>query len=139
MESQTRHEIVTGFYTDSRHYYRVTPKVFLIINSGKYGGPHFAFYLLFSHFFNWNLILGAQSDSCVVIRPNLGRKTEWKDSIRKKLTAGSLAAVSVEQAMQIWNREFDLADKSADESYQFLCPDHRTSCTPWQHLPSHSK
>ena len=89
-----RLQIVTGFYTDSRSYWKVTPKVFLIINSG------------------------AQSDTCVTIRPNLGRRTEEKVELRKKMMNGVLAPVGVEEAMEIWNREFELADISADEVYQ---------------------
>jgi len=93
-----RLEIVSGFYTDSRSYFRVTPKVHLIINTG------------------------AQSSQCVVIRPNLGRRTVDKYKVRDKLMAGSLASMSVDQAMVIWKREFELADIPANEIYQFSCP-----------------
>jgi len=93
-----RLEIVSGFYTDSRRYYRVTPKVFLIINPG------------------------AHSDSCITIRPNVGRRTVDKYAIREKLTGGDLASVSINRAMEIWKREFELSDISANENYQFSCP-----------------
>ncbi|KAL7535756.1 hypothetical protein ACHAXR_006716, partial [Thalassiosira sp. AJA248-18] len=93
-----RLEMVTGFYTDSRGYLKVTPKVFLIINSG------------------------AHRNSCTVIRPNTVRRTEAKSELRKKLMEGRLAACpDVDEAMAIWNREFELADIPADHEYQFSC------------------
>ena len=92
-----RIEIKTGFYTDSRSLFRVTPKVFLIINPG------------------------AHSESCVSIRPNIGRRTWEKVKLREQLMQGNLSFTSVEDAMETWNREFELADISADENYQFSC------------------
>jgi hypothetical protein len=65
---------------------------------------------------------GAQSDSCIVIRPNRFRVTESKFNIRQKLMNGQLTSgVSVDQAMTIWKREFDLADIPYSEEYQFSC------------------
>lgn len=66
--------------------------------------------------------IGADSDSCVIIRPNLNRKTGKKYDIREKLMNGVLASVTVDKAMKIWKKEFSLADISSDETYQFSCP-----------------
>jgi len=91
--------IVSGFYTDSRRrFFKVTPKAHLIINPG------------------------AQSDLCIVIRPNIGRRTVGKDILKDKIMGGSLSSVRVDQAMKIWKKEFELADISASETYQFSCP-----------------
>ncbi len=73
--------------------------------------------------------IGAQSDKCIVIRPNKLRITEPKESIRRKLMNGHWASVSVDQAMTIWRREFDLANIPASEEYQFSCPGrHKEVC-----------
>mmetsp|Transcript_6956 Transcript_6956/g.13000 ORF Transcript_6956/g.13000 Transcript_6956/m.13000 type:complete len:341 (-) Transcript_6956:736-1758(-) len=92
-----RLQIVSGFYTDSRGFLKVTPKVFLIINPG------------------------AHSDQCITIRPNVGRRTVSKYDVRKKLMEGNLASVGAGQAMKIWKREFELSDIPFDEKYQFSC------------------
>jgi len=92
-----RLQIVSGFYTDSRSFLKVTPKVFLIINPG------------------------AHSDQCIAIRPNVGRRTVSKYDIRQKLMKGELASVGAGQAMKIWKREFELSDIPFDETYQFSC------------------
>jgi len=93
-----RIEIVTGFYADTRSMWRVTSKVWLVINPGAHS-PH-----------------------VITIRPNLGRRTVPKYTMRKNLIDGKLASCSVNQAMEIWKKEFDLADIPADEEYQFSCP-----------------
>ena len=78
--------------------FKETPKVYLIINSG------------------------AQNDSVVTIRPNLGRRTESKGWFRKRSMDGALTATNPDQAMRIWKREFELGDIPANEIYQFSCP-----------------
>lgn len=92
-----RIDISTGFYVDSRRIWKASPKVFLVINPG------------------------AQSDGCITIRPNLGRRNMAKGEFRKKLTEGTLTAVGVDEAMRIWQREFELADIPATEMYQLSC------------------
>ena len=91
--------IETGFYVDNRDYLKVTEKVFFIQN------------------------LGNQSDKCLVARPNLGVYTEGKDSLKLKFNRGVFTRnpVSVERAMEIWRREYDLADIPFSEYYQKSC------------------
>ena len=118
-----RIEIVSAFYTDCRPYLRGGEKVFLIINPGKSSlfcsltivRSSFPHLLSHSH-------VGAHSNRCTVIRPNTGRYTESKQSIREKLMDGKLTpGVGVNEAMRIWKKEFELADISSHEEYQFSC------------------
>jgi hypothetical protein len=91
--------IETGFYVDNRDYLTVTEKVFFIQN------------------------LGNQSDKCLVARPNYGVYTESKDSLKLKFNRGVFTRnpVSVERAMEIWRREYNLADIPYSEYYQKSC------------------
>ena len=66
--------------------------------------------------------VGAHSTTLVTIRPNLGRRTAEKYDIRQKINGGTLASVGVDEAMEIWKHEFELADISSNENYQFSCP-----------------
>ncbi|KAL7553446.1 hypothetical protein ACHAWF_017186 [Thalassiosira exigua] len=92
-----RLEITSGFYVDSCHYFRVTPKVFLIISSGT------------------------QSNYVISIRPNIGRRSVPYKFIRDAIQGGNYRAVSVTEAMRTWKREFEPADISSNEEYQFSC------------------
>eukprot|EP00984_Skeletonema_dohrnii_P005973 scaffold2118_cov125-Skeletonema_dohrnii-CCMP3373.AAC.2 len=90
--------IETGFYVDNRDYLTVTEKVFFIQN------------------------LGNQSEKCLVARPNYGVYTESKDSLKLKFSRGVFRnPVSVERAMEIWRREYNLADIPYSEYYQKSC------------------
>ncbi len=47
----SRLEVRSGFYVDRRHIYRVTPKVFLIINSGEHAvQSEFVYHSFYSHY-----------------------------------------------------------------------------------------
>jgi hypothetical protein len=98
--SRRRINIQTGFYVDNRDYLTVTEKVFFIHNPGNH------------------------SDKCIVARPNLGRYQESKDSLKKKFQNGAFIRnpVSVQRAMEIWEREYELADRPHSEQYQMSCP-----------------
>jgi len=92
--------IRTGFYIDDRDYLTATEKVFFIHNPGN------------------------QSDKCIVARPNLGVYTEFKKSLHHKFNERKLGRnpVSVQRAMEIWEREYNLADIPHSEYYQMSCP-----------------
>lgn len=64
------------------------------------------------------------NDKCLVARPNLGVYTENKDSLRTKFNKGAFTRnpVSVQRAMEIWEREYELADIPYSENYQVSCP-----------------
>lgn len=64
-----------------------------------------------------------QNDKCVVARPNLGIYTESKDSLRTKFNRGAFTRnpVSVQRAMKIWEREYELANIPYSDFYQKSC------------------
>jgi len=88
--------ISTGFYADKRSYLRVTPKIYLILSPNP------------------------QSKMCRIIRPNQGYRCTSKDDMKRQMK-GHLTPVDVDEAMAIWNREFELADIPFTTHYQFSC------------------
>ena len=88
--------ISTGFYADKRPHLRVTPKIFLLISPSPHG------------------------KMCRLIRPNNGYRCASKDVIKKSMM-GHLTPVGVDEALAIWNREFELADIPFTTDYQFSC------------------
>ena len=95
----SRHNFAS-FQVDDRDYLTATEKVFFIHNPGN------------------------QNDKCLVARPNLGVYTEFKKSLRTKFNERKLGRnpVSVQRAMEIWEREYNLADIPHSEYYQMSCP-----------------
>mmetsp|Transcript_7268 Transcript_7268/g.11437 ORF Transcript_7268/g.11437 Transcript_7268/m.11437 type:complete len:1695 (-) Transcript_7268:113-5197(-) len=91
--------VKTGFYVDNRDYLTKTHKVFFIHNPGDH------------------------NDKCIVARPNLGSYTENKDSLKAKFNRGVFTQnpVSVQRAMEIWDREYELADIPYSDHYQKSC------------------
>lgn len=89
--------ITTGFYVDRRSCFSVTPRICLIISSP----PH--------------------SRVVRYIRPNHGYRTEDKVRMNKQIEQGYCVPVSVNEAIAIWNREFELADIPEKDRYQFSC------------------
>lgn len=67
---------------------------------------------------------GNQSEKCIVARPNLGVYTEFKKSLQFKFHERKLGRnpVSVQRAMEIWEREYEMADIPNSEHYQISCP-----------------
>jgi len=88
--------ISTGFYADKRPHLKVTPKIFLLISPSPHG------------------------KMCRLIRPNNGYRCASKDVIKKSMM-GHLTPVGVDEALAIWNREFELADIPFTTDYQFSC------------------
>lgn len=132
-------EIVSGFYSDSRPYLRGGEKVFLIINPGKSSTTSCACFFSFS---SLTILFssGAHSNRCTVVRPNSGRYTEEKKSIRTKLVEGRLTAgVGVNEAMRIWKKEFELGDIPANEEYQFSCKGRHQQVCLFDLISWHSK
>ena len=97
--SRRKFDIQTGFYVDNRDYLTVTEKVFFIHSDPK-------------------------AEKCLVARPNTGKKLELKTSLKKKFNNGAFSKrpVSVERAMKIWEREYELADCPYSDQYQVSCP-----------------
>jgi hypothetical protein len=97
-----RAQIKTGFYIDGRKMYKKSAKVFLVINQ-----------------------LSVSLDRRVmVVRPNTGKR--FQDDVydkihNKKWWKPCDSKTKVERALKIWKQEFDLADISSDEKYQFSC------------------
>jgi len=92
--------IKSGFYIDQRHEIFKEPRIFLIINQGR------------------------TSSKCVAIRPNDGKKIYSKEWVKNKLLDGAAQlslCTDISQAVEIWNREFDLADRPSSERYQRYC------------------
>mmetsp|Transcript_20487 Transcript_20487/g.41163 ORF Transcript_20487/g.41163 Transcript_20487/m.41163 type:complete len:1688 (+) Transcript_20487:177-5240(+) len=90
--------ITTGFYCDSRNYLRGGKKVFLIINPGSH------------------------SASCIVLRPNSGRRLCTKHNLRERIfSSNNLSPMGPTQAKEIWDWEFAQADLPSTELYQFSC------------------
>ena len=97
-----REEIESGFYLDQRDYLKQNggygKKVFLVVNPG------------------------AHNDKCIVVRPNSGRCMMAKHKIRTNLSDENWTHMrNVDDALDVWNKEFDLADCSSSEKYQFSC------------------
>ena len=92
--------IKSGFYIDRRNDLEV-PRVFLIINQG------------------------GVSDKCVVVRPNMGKKTWKNEAVWSTLLHGKYYQLElcsdINQAMAAWKKEFDLADRPESETYQRYC------------------
>jgi hypothetical protein len=90
--------VKTGFYIDIRQSYKV-PKVYLIINQGT------------------------ASKSCVIVRPNEGKCTWSIGYARDRLYAGYRLAPcnNVDQALEKWTREFNMADIPFADYYQQSC------------------
>ena len=68
---------------------------------------------------------GPSNEKCLVVRPNTGKKLEYKKSLRTKFNKGVFVGgqvVDVESAMKIWEREYKLADRPYSELYQVSCP-----------------
>lgn len=90
--------IHSGFYIDRRDIFKEVPRMFLIINQGRTSGK------------------------CVVIRPNEGKKLYSKEYVWNKLLNGDACRLSkctdVTKATETWDREFQLADRPANERYQ---------------------
>ncbi len=63
------------------------------------------------------------NDKCLVARPNYGIYTENKDSLRTKFNKGAFTRnpVSVQRAMEIWEREYELANIPYSDYYQMSC------------------
>lgn len=53
----------------------------------------------------------------------MGQYQEGKDSLKQKFQRGAFARnpVSVQRAMEIWEREYELADLPYSETYQISC------------------
>jgi hypothetical protein len=93
--------IKSGFYIDRRDIFKEVPRMFLLVNQGR------------------------TSNKCVVIRPNEGKKIFLKDFVWNKLLHGDTCRLSpctnLHQAMVLWKKEFELADRPASERYQRYC------------------
>ena len=71
---------------------------------------------------------GAHSTKVSSIRPNTIRTAVDKHKIRERIMNGSLSLTSVNEGMEIWQREFELSDIPVSEKYQFSCAGrHRES------------
>ena len=64
---------------------------------------------------------GAHSTKVSSIRPNTIRTAVDKHKIRERIINGSLSLTSVNEGMEIWQREFELSDIPVSEKYQFSC------------------
>lgn len=103
----TSRGIKTGFYFDKRKLSDGSPmfketkkRVYLIINQGR------------------------ASRTCIVARPNYGKFLASKDWVRENLLNGppKLSLVTNnQQAIDVWDQEFKLADLSNSETYQRYC------------------
>jgi hypothetical protein len=101
--------IKSGFYIDLRDDFKKVPRMFLIINQG------------------------GTSNKCVVIRPNEGKKTWTKDFVWNTLLHGTACRLTlctdIDKAIETWKKEFDLANRPANETYQRYCYGrHTESC-----------
>jgi len=98
---KTSKRIRSGFYIDDRDYLRKQPdslgrKVFLIIFAGNF------------------------ADKVLVIRPNTGKRILAKhnvDNLLHKLRRCN----DTNEALELWDAEFNLADIPYEEKYQFSC------------------
>lgn len=93
-----RQPIKTGFYIDNRRQYKV-PKMYLIINQGS------------------------TNKSCVIVRPNDGKTTWSTGYTRDRLYAGHRLSPcnNLDQALEKWTQEFNMADIPLSEFYQQSC------------------
>ena len=93
--------IKSGFYIDRRDIFKEVPRMFLLVNQG------------------------CTSNKCVVIRPNEGKKIFLKDFVWNNYLHGDACRLSpctdVNQAIVMWKKEFELADRPASERYQRYC------------------
>ena len=67
---------------------------------------------------------GKNSNRCVVIRPNEGKKNYTKDWVHDKLLHGAANlsfCTDLELAKATWKKEFELADRPGSERYQRYC------------------
>jgi hypothetical protein len=94
-------QIKTGFYIDDRRLYDVTPKVFLVIKQNN----------------------DALSTSVLVIRPNLGRRFKNANLLFNDIYTRRILRPcnNIQQALKIWDKEFQLADIDSTSNYQFSC------------------
>ncbi len=94
----SQHQLICS-QVDNRDYLTKTHKVFFIHNPGDH------------------------NDKCIVARPNLGSYTESKDSLKAKFNRGAFTQnpVSVQRAMEIWDREYELANIPYSDHYQKSC------------------
>jgi len=93
-----RQPIKTGFYIDNRRQYKV-PKMYLVINQGS------------------------TNKSCVIVRPNDGKTTWSTGYTRDRLYAGHRLSPcnNLDQALEKWTQEFNMADIPLSEFYQQSC------------------
>ena len=97
-------QIKTGFYIDERKTFKVTPKVFLVINKSEV----------------------SLNSNVLVVRPNLGKYYCGVSKVRKNIGLRRWkfceTEAKVQRALQIWQKEFELADIPSSDKYQFSCP-----------------
>ena len=96
-------QIKTGFYIDKRLEYKQTPKVFLVINKSEV----------------------SLNENVLVVRPNVGKKNYGVSKVRKNIGLRywklCKTEATVQRALQIWQKEFELADIPSSDKYQFSC------------------
>jgi hypothetical protein len=99
--SSNHQRIVTGFYADKRNLFKEVPRMFLIIDQES------------------------TSSNCIVVRPNEGKKLVTKYWLWNEFLApGSIQltrCTNIPEALEIWSKEFALADLPSSESYQRYC------------------
>lgn len=93
--------IVSGFYLDRRAFFKEVPPIFLIVDQGP------------------------TSNMCILARPNEGKKFVTKYRVWERyLASGSIQltrCTNIPEALEIWGKEFNLADLPSSETYQRFC------------------
>lgn len=91
--------VESGFYIDRRQdVFEEVPRIFLILRSSR--------------------------EKCIVIRPNRGKKTFSQLWVKVGLLDGPAKlslCTDVSQAVEIWKKEYELADRPSNERYQRYC------------------
>lgn len=93
--------IVSGFYLDRQAFFKEVPPIFLIVDQGP------------------------TSNKCILARPNEGKKFVTKYWVWDKyLASGSIQltrCTNIPEALEIWGKEYNLADLPSSETYQRYC------------------
>lgn len=110
-----RFQLSTGFYIDARDFLEKTPKVFLIVKRRDF-----------------------LNEKALVVRPNVGKKLQDEWTLMKKIESGALrmcAEDKITRAIELWDREYNMADMPSDSKYQFSCVGrHRESIVLTGHV-----
>ena len=95
--------VVKGFYIDDRPRWKVTSKVFLIIQQSSV----------------------TVTKTVLVVRPNIGRRYRGAVQTRRYIQDNYKFCGNkqmLQRALALWEKEFNLANIASDSQYQFSCP-----------------